>query len=142
MYSKIFLSSLLASLAVAAPADLDKRQGITSNDVKNGNCQPVTLIMARGSTEQGNMGSIVGSGLCAAMKDANPQGVACQGVGGAYRATLTANTLPGGTNKASIDEAVTTIKQAMTACPDSVMTLAGYRSVIALIIPSLPGLAD
>ncbi len=70
-------------------------------------------------------GTIVGSGLCTAMKQAG--NVACQGVGGAYMATLQANLQPNGTDQASINQAIQTIQQAMTACPQSAMVLAGYR---------------
>jgi hypothetical protein len=73
-------------------------------------------------------GTIVGSQLCAAMKvAAGAGGVSCQGVGGAYKATLQANTQPKGTNAASIQEAVSVITDAMTQCPQSTMVLAGYR---------------
>lgn len=67
------------------------------------------------------------------MKAATNGGVACQGVGGAYKATLLANTRPKGTDDASIQEAVKTINQAMTACPDSQMVLAGYSQGTAVI---------
>jgi len=133
--------SLLCALTSAAPATLEARQGATSNDVVNGNCQPVTFIMARGSTEQGNMGTVVGGPLCAAMKTAANGGVACQGIGGAYKAQLAPNTQPKGTNDASINEAVKVIKQAMTACPDSKMVLAGYSqgsAVISNAVQQLP----
>jgi hypothetical protein len=143
MRSVITFSSLL-TLVLAAPT-LDRRQTKTSNDVTNGVCAGTTFIMARGSTEQGNMvrekcvaqrafhnakflqGTIVGSQLCAAMKTAGD--VACQGVGGAYKATLAANTQPKGTDDASIQQAVSLIMQAMTQCPNSKMVLAGYRQV-------------
>jgi cutinase len=81
-------------------------------------------------------GTVVGGPLCAAMKTAANGGVACQGIGGAYKAQLAPNTQPKGTNDASINEAVKVIKQAMTACPDSKMVLAGYRYVILIAIQS------
>ncbi|KAF2666453.1 putative cutinase, partial [Microthyrium microscopicum] len=113
----------------------------TSNDLQNGNCKPVAFIMARGSTEQGNMGTIVGSGLCAAMKAQAPGQVACQGVGGNYKALLAPNTLPLGTDQASIDQATSVITSAMTACPQSQMVLAGYSqgsAVISQAVQALP----
>jgi hypothetical protein len=52
---KISLTALtaLVGLAVAAPADLGRRQ-LTANDL-SGACKKVTLIFARASTEVGNM---------------------------------------------------------------------------------------
>lgn len=54
------LNVLVGITAVAAvPSDyasLETRQGgVVSNDLKNGDCKPVTFIMARGSTETSNM---------------------------------------------------------------------------------------
>lgn len=57
----IFFTTILASLTAinAMPSSyssLDERQlQTTSNDVKDGVCKDVTFIMARGSTEIGNM---------------------------------------------------------------------------------------
>jgi hypothetical protein len=49
-----------ASIAMAAPVDVEKRQfglggggGSTRNDIVDGKCAPVTFIFARGSTEPG-----------------------------------------------------------------------------------------
>jgi len=55
--------------------------------------------------------------------------VACQGIGGDYKATLAANFQDKGTDDKAIAEAMKVINQAMTACPQSTMILAGYRSV-------------
>lgn len=55
MKATILSVTLLAALAQATPSNLHIRQTATSNDVQKGNCQPVTFIMARGSTEAGNM---------------------------------------------------------------------------------------
>lgn len=40
--------------------DLEKRAVTVRNDVVAGICKPVTLIFARGTTEPGNMGLIIG----------------------------------------------------------------------------------
>jgi cutinase len=61
------------------------------------------------------------------MKDASNNQVACQGVGGQYKAELAPNNLPKGTDQPSIDEAVKVIQSAMTACPNAKVVLAGYR---------------
>lgn len=49
------LMGLFAIGALAAPHELVKRAGITDNDIENGKCEKYTFIMARGSTEPGNM---------------------------------------------------------------------------------------
>lgn len=38
---------------------LHRRQGMSSNDLKQGDCKPVAFIFARGSTEMGNMVSFL-----------------------------------------------------------------------------------
>jgi cutinase len=134
---KFSLSTLLAlsALTSAAPSnELIRRQGKTSNELEDSSgCKPVSLIMARGSTEGGNMGTIVGGPLCKAMKDMSNDQVACQGIGGAYKATLAANTQPKGTDAQSIAEAKSVIETAMTNCPKARVVMAGYSQGSAVI---------
>ena len=63
--------------------------GVTRNDIVNGICKPFTLIFARGTTEQGNIGSIVGPPFVLALQNAfGANNVAVQGVNN-YPATTT-----------------------------------------------------
>ena len=50
-----------------------------------------------------------------------------QGVGGAYKAELSPNFLPKGTNQASIDETKRLYTLAHTKCPNTPIVAAGYR---------------
>lgn len=52
------LTAALAGLSLASPlpvTDIEARQIVNANDLEDGNCKPVVLIFARGSTELGNM---------------------------------------------------------------------------------------
>lgn len=65
-------------------SSLGKRQlggSITENGVtENSGCQPLTFIFARGSTEMGNMGSVVGPPVASALKSQLNNKVTVQGV--------------------------------------------------------------
>jgi cutinase len=67
------------------------------------------------------------------MKDLSNDQVACQGVGGAYKATLAANTQPKGTDEQSIAEATSVITAAMQNCPQARVVMAGYSQGSAVI---------
>ena len=129
-------------------ASIEKRQGVgsTATELENGPCRAITFIFARGSTEAGNFvrlhnlpqpdgyatnitqGSSVGPPTCNQLKSAyGSSNVACQGVGGAYRATLAANSLPGGTTSGAIAEAQRLFNLANTKCPNTRITAGGYR---------------
>ncbi|RHZ47804.1 hypothetical protein CDV55_100527 [Aspergillus turcosus] len=137
----VFVAAL-ATLAMAAPApEIQARQGLTSNELENGPCRDVTFIFARGSVEQGNMGFIVGPGVCSSLKnDLGPDKVACQGVGGAYTAQLIPNILPQNTDPASIKAATDMFDLANAKCPNTKIVAGGYSQGSAVIDWAIRGL--
>ncbi|KAL4877752.1 cutinase 3 [Aspergillus karnatakaensis] len=151
MTLRTLLVAALAALAIANPvpaanpeADitLERRQSINSNDLEDGVCKPVTFIYARGSTESGNMGFIVGPQVCSNLKsELGRDNVACQGVGGAYTASLIPNFLPQNTNRASIQAAVDMFDLA-DACPDTQIVAGGYSQGSAVIFGAIQDIDD
>jgi cutinase len=71
-----------------------------------------------------SMGPTVCSGLKSKIGAAN---VACQGVGGAYKAGLADNVLPAGTTAGAISEATKLFQEAATKCPQATIVAGGYR---------------
>jgi len=119
---------VLAAGVAAVPLTIDKRQGrSTSNELQQGSCKQVIFIWARGSTEGGNMGSIIGPQVCSALKSAvGNDNVACQGVGGKYTASMGDNGQERFTSQAAIDEATKVFQQAVQKCPQAKITFGGY----------------
>ncbi|KAJ2895622.1 hypothetical protein MKZ38_006297 [Zalerion maritima] len=71
-------------VALAARNEIAKRD-ITENEYRVYGCRPVIFFFARGSTEIGNMGTVVGLGVCDGLKSAyGSSKVACQIVVGGY----------------------------------------------------------
>ncbi|KAL4864348.1 hypothetical protein BDV12DRAFT_205784 [Aspergillus spectabilis] len=151
MAIRTLLFAALAAFAIANPvpnanpdADitLERRQSVNSNDLEDGVCKPVTFIFARGSTESGNMGFIVGPQVCSNLKSSlGSNNVACQGVGGAYTAGLIPNFLPENTNQASIQAAVDMFDLA-NACPDTQIVAGGYSQGSAVISGAIQDIDD
>jgi cutinase len=153
------VATLFASTAVAMPATIDRRQfglggtGSTANELSSG-CKKITFIFARGSTEIGNMvclrrlasfpgisrltshpqGSTVGPPTCDGLKKAYSDDVACQGVGGAYSASVGTNALPGGTTPGAWNEAISIFEKAASQCPDTIIVAAGYSQGAAVMV--------
>ena len=108
-----------------APAScLGITNGTTDNDVVNGVCKKLTLIFARGTTENGNIGDIVGppfvDSLVSMLGEAQ---VAVQGVNN-YLADVqgfvAGGSVTGSQNMANL------IAQTMKQCPGTKLCVSGY----------------
>ncbi|KAJ5596931.1 hypothetical protein N7450_003389 [Penicillium hetheringtonii] len=91
--------------------------GVTQND----GCQPLTFIFARGSTEMGNMGSVVGPPVASALKSQLNNKVTVQGV--TYDAGIASNAEMGANGGPVMAKLV---KQALKQCPKTKVVLGGY----------------
>ncbi|KFY95848.1 hypothetical protein V498_03087 [Pseudogymnoascus sp. VKM F-4517 (FW-2822)] len=154
MKFQAIIVSALAAVAAAAPhpsaneaIDGDAlpaimaRQSSSSDDLKNGACKEVTFIFARGSTEAGNMGTIIGPQVCTALKTLlGSSKVACQGVGSPYEATLADNFLPKNTSPTAIGAANTMFNLAHTKCPNTKVVTGGYSQGSAVVDNSIQAL--
>ncbi|KAK3397694.1 cutinase-domain-containing protein [Sordaria brevicollis] len=139
---KSFVALSLAALALAnplpvpnEPAILNERQTqttITATEFTRLGCRPVIFLFARGSTEVGNMGTIVGpptsNGIKAAQGVTN---VVTEGID--YPALLSTNFLPGGADLGGIREMKRLLNKAATDCPNSKIVVAGYSQGAALV---------
>lgn len=139
---KIFLlGPALLGLAAASPVQYVRSRGLESmsdrsnriskrlslSDTRNQlhECRPVTVMFARGTTESGNVGAVVGppffNALDLAIGDEN---VGVQGI--EYPATilgyLEGEDAEGAVTLASL------IEQAVSLCPRTQIVLSGYRS--------------
>lgn len=110
----------VATVAFAAPIE---RRGLISNDLLNGPCKAVTVIFARGTTELGNIGAVVGPQLDFALNDRLGNNVAFQGVD--YPASI-AGFLIGGSPEGA-DTLASLVNTAATKCPSTQIVLSGYR---------------
>jgi len=129
---KASLPLFLASVALAAPTDLERRQlGYTSNELTKGSggCKDVTFIWTRGTTELGNLGEFVGGRLVPEMRK-RFKSLAVEGV--EYGAGVTGNFMPGGGDYAGITEATKDYKLAASKCPKTVIIGGGYSQGAAI----------
>ncbi|KAM0797187.1 cutinase-domain-containing protein [Usnea florida] len=111
-------------VSVAPASCLGVTSGTTDNDLLNGVCKNLTLIFARGTTESGNIGGIVGPPFVNALVSMLGKGqVAVQGVNN-YPADVQ-DFLAGGSATGSQDMAAL-IAQAMTQCPQTKLCVSGY----------------
>jgi cutinase len=109
------------------PGSFGSRGKNTENDILNGQCKDVSFIMARASTEPGNMGGSMGPLVCAGLKKEYTEArVSCQGVGPPYTAGLMDNVSLKGTTEAAIREATRMFTTAASKCPNTIIVFGGY----------------
>ncbi|KAF2162193.1 carbohydrate esterase family 5 protein [Zasmidium cellare ATCC 36951] len=120
------LSFLLLSLPLASTAPISKRlfDSPFRNDLLNGTpCRAITIIFARGTLEQGNVGTLAGPPFFDAVADAvGAQNVAVQGVD--YPADIP-GFLAGGDQDAS-QRMAQLVQLAERQCPSTSIVLSGY----------------
>jgi len=134
------VSTILAAPSPIAVKDklVYKRQSMNEWSAKKPNCKSAIFFFARGSTEMGNVGAIIGPGVFSALKRAYPD-IAIQGV--EYGAGLMTNMVPGGAEYAGINKAKELFNAAASACPKSMLVGGGYSQGAALMhraIEALP----
>ncbi|KAF7596949.1 hypothetical protein BBP40_011315 [Aspergillus hancockii] len=116
------LSSLLGGSGSGSLPGLTKRASITENGVtQNSGCQELTFIFARGTTELGNMGSVVGPPVANQLGSLTGNKVTVQGVD--YPADAAGNAMMGASGGPKMAEL---IQQAKKQCPDTKVVLGGY----------------
>ncbi|KAE9965492.1 hypothetical protein EG328_009605 [Venturia inaequalis] len=103
------------------------------NDLMTGPCRDVFFIMARASSEAGNMGGSMGPILCKGLRAAFPEKLGCQGVGGGYTAALKDNGLAKGTTGVAIAEAQKMFTTVSTKCPNAIIIFGGYSQGAAVM---------
>lgn len=144
MFKTVVLSSLFTLLALSSPlpaaevhsldssinlrSTIKARQfGSSANDLVNGECRAVSVIFARGTTEPGNIGTVVGPPLSDNLDEVlGADNVAFQGVD--YPADV-AGFLQGGDDDGAATMA-DLATQAANDCADTQIVLSGYRFVI------------
>ncbi|EPS41738.1 hypothetical protein H072_4336 [Dactylellina haptotyla CBS 200.50] len=132
MRSILFSVAVLSLLQTpsAAPTELLPRQSSsTRNDLQNGACKPFSLIFARGTTEGGNLGSVVGPPLVTTLGKVLPGGTNALAVQGVNYPANVAGFSAGGDAAGSRDMAAL----AAGACSTTKIILAGYSQGAQLV---------
>ncbi|KAK6527351.1 hypothetical protein TWF281_010531 [Arthrobotrys megalospora] len=130
MYTSPFILLTLLSLTTALPTSLITRQSRNvRNDLQNGDCKPFTLIFARGTTEAGNLGAVVGPPLISALGRVLPGGAGALAVQGVNYPANVAGFAAGGDRAGSRDMA----NFVSGACEGTQVILAGYSQGAQLV---------
>lgn len=119
MFPLIFLSLLAAVFAIP----IQERGLMTSNDLVDGPCRALTVIFARGTTELGNIGAVVGPELKSQLNNKYNTNVAFQGVD--YPADIGGYLLGG--NADGVATFGSLVQLASSKCPNTQIVLSGYR---------------
>jgi len=132
----LFYAALLIPLSTAiplsSPPNLSMRQTLEiENELLDGSpCKALTLIFARGTTELGNMGSVVGPPFATALvADIGVSNVAVQGV--TYPASI-AGFEEGGDPAGSATMA-SLVALAIKQCPETKIVVSGYSQGAQLV---------
>ncbi|KAI1127217.1 cutinase [Nemania abortiva] len=106
--------------------------GTTINEFLDGGCRPVIFLYARGSTQDGNVGSSPGPQTIDQLKaKLGASTVAAQGL--EYPASLLDNLRPEGCDPDDAANFRDLITKAATQCPTSKLVLSGYSQGAALV---------
>ncbi|KAJ4401328.1 hypothetical protein N0V91_007992 [Didymella pomorum] len=109
------------------------RTSLTENEFSSrfgGGCKDVIFVWARGSTELGNMGSIIGQPLGDELRREYGSNLAIEGVD--YAALLSTNYLPGGTDIVAELEMRGILEDINRQCPSAVIVCGGYSQGAAV----------
>ena len=118
----LFLASAIASpIGKRAGSTTTYTSGSTASDVQNGVCAPLTVIFARGTSEAGNIGTIIGPPLFKALSSKLNKRVALQGLN--YPADLAGDLNLG---KSGATPLKNIVQQALSQCPSTKIALGGY----------------
>ncbi|KAF3011107.1 hypothetical protein E8E13_011355 [Curvularia kusanoi] len=119
------------SAAIGTRQILD-RTSLTENEFSSilGGCKDVIFVWARGSTELGNMGSIIGQPLGDELRREYGRDLAIEGVD--YAALLSTNYLPGGTDIIAELEMRGILEDINRRCPASIIVCGGYSQGAAV----------
>ncbi|KAF9739846.1 cutinase precursor [Paraphaeosphaeria minitans] len=125
----------LASIAAAIPVDLVTRQldrtGTTEREFSLSlRCAKVVFVWARGSTELGNMGTVIGPPLGNELRKEYGQDLQIEGIN--YAALLSTNYLPGGTDLVAELEMRGILNDINRRCPQAVIVSGGYSQGAAV----------
>ncbi|KAG9201208.1 hypothetical protein G6514_005937 [Epicoccum nigrum] len=120
------------SAVVATRQLVFDRTSLTENEFSSifGGCKDVIFVWARGSTELGNMGSIIGQPLGDELRREYGSDLAIEGVD--YAALLSTNYLPGGTDILAELEMRGILEDINRRCPASVIVCGGYSQGAAV----------
>ncbi|KUI69608.1 Cutinase [Cytospora mali] len=136
-------SGSLGSSSSSGLGSLAARFSAGGSSTENGlsdACQKVTVIFARGTTELGNMGSIVGPGLSTDLKSALNNNVAVQGVD--YAADAAGITEEIGSDGPGTQAMVKDVQTALSKCPDTQIVLSGYSQGAMLVHNTMSSLTS
>ncbi|KAL6158226.1 hypothetical protein ACJBU6_04025 [Exserohilum turcicum] len=131
-----------ASLELA-PRQLLNRTSLTENEFSRaigGGCRDVIFVWARGSTEAGNMGAIIGQPLGDELRREYGSDLAIEGID--YAALLSTNYLPGGTDLVSERMMRDVLEDVNRQCPSAIIVCGGYSQGAAVNHRAIEDLSD